>query len=55
MALQINTALQIVEMFSSNLAAIFLNNSDSNWGRQTAVFQFLLSFHINQTSNLCLF
>ena len=39
-ALQINTALQILEMnffqFGGNIE--FLNNSNSNWGRQTAVF-----------------
>ena len=33
----------------------FLDNSNSNWGRQTAVFQFIWSFNINYTSNLSIF
>ena len=48
-ALQINTALQIVEMYFFQFGGHieFLNNSNSNWGRQTAVFQFLWQFNIN--------
>ena len=48
-ALQINTALQILEMYFFQFGGHteFLNNSNSDWGRQTAVFQFLRYFNIN--------
>ena len=43
-ALQINTALQIVEMYFFKFGGHieFLDNSNSNWGRQTAVFSIYL-------------